>query len=134
MAMIELSKSEGKQPKPLAEIAKNSAISLSYLEQLIAALRRNDLVKSYRGPGGGYLLNKPAQEILISDILRAAENSTSAKKSAQNNKKSKQNACTHTQDLWAHIGEILHQSLKHISLADVLNSQIKISTLQQQII
>ncbi|MCD8520575.1 MAG: Rrf2 family transcriptional regulator [Alphaproteobacteria bacterium] len=70
MAMIEIGRSTGKRPVPLSDIAGTTNISLSYLEQLIAGLRRHGLVKSYRGPGGGYTLGKAANDIPVSDILR----------------------------------------------------------------
>src|SRR5207253_8245329 len=56
MAMVDLAKHSGGEPVSLAEIAERQEISLSYLEQLFAMLRKNGLVKSVRGPGGGYLL------------------------------------------------------------------------------
>lgn len=124
MAMVELGKNGDGKPLPLSEIAKNGDISLSYLEQLIAGLRRQGLVKSYRGPGGGYCLTKPSADILVSDILIAAEDSTPAKRNA-NNDDAKANNCPHTQNLWAVIGEILFTSLKHITLQDVLNNSTR---------
>jgi Rrf2 family transcriptional regulator, iron-sulfur cluster assembly transcription factor len=124
MAMVELGKNGEGKPMPLSEIAKNGDISLSYLEQLIAGLRRQGLVKSYRGPGGGYCLTKPTTDILVSDILIAAEDSTPAKRNAGNDEE-KTSHCPHTQDLWSTIGEILFVSLKHISLADVLKNKTR---------
>src|ERR1700749_4867832 len=70
MAMADLAQPEPpKKPVSLADIAKRQEISLSYLEQLFAKLRRGGLVKSVRGPGGGYRLNRPAGEVRISDII-----------------------------------------------------------------
>ncbi len=123
MAMVELAKHKEADPVPLAGIAEKNNISLSYLEQLIAGLRRHDLVKSYRGPGGGYILSRPAQEILISDILIAAEDSTPAKRSEKNNFDRNTN-CEETDKLWDNIGALLHNALKKVSLADVLNKHI----------
>lgn len=124
MAMVELGKKGEGKPMPLSEIAKSGDISLSYLEQLIAGLRRQGLVKSYRGPGGGYCLTKPVSEILVSDILIAAEDSTPAKRNA-NSDDNKSGHCAHTQDLWNVIGEILFTSLKHITLDDVLKNHAR---------
>lgn len=120
MAMVELAKNKETDPVPLAGIAEKNSISLSYLEQLIAGLRRHDLVKSYRGPGGGYILSKPAHEIFVSDILIAAEDSTPAKRSEKNNL-DRNNNCEETDALWDNIGMLLHKALKKVSLADVLN-------------
>ena len=63
----------GARPVSLAEIAKRQEISLSYLEQLFAKLRRGGLVKSVRGPGGGYRLSRPSAEVRIADIIMAVD-------------------------------------------------------------
>ena len=123
MAMIELARSGSKHPLPLADIAANAGISLSYLEQLIAGMRRHKLVKSYRGPGGGYLLNKSADEIMITDILRASEDNTPAKR--KKTKTGKTTPCKHTHALWEHIGKILSATLCEITLHDVLHNQLE---------
>jgi len=70
MAMADLA-ANGREGRavPLVEIAERQEISLSYLEQLFAKLRRSSLVKSVRGPGGGYRLSRPAQDMRSSDIV-----------------------------------------------------------------
>src|SRR4028119_1173050 len=81
MAMVELaSRAEAGnaprglgRPVSLAEIADAQALSLAYLEQLFALLRRSGLVASVRGPGGGYRLGRPAREIALAGIAGAAE-------------------------------------------------------------
>ncbi len=123
MAMVELAQRGENQPVPLADIAKSGNISLSYLEQLFAGLRRNGLVKSYRGPGGGYLLARPAGEILVSDILHSAEDSVPARRSA-NDDGPESFGNTQTHALWSHIGEILYACLKHLTLQDVIGQQL----------
>ena len=121
MAMIELARSGSKHPLPLADIAANAGISLSYLEQLIAGMRRHKLVKSYRGPGGGYILGKHPDEIMIADILTAAEDSTPARRAKTNEDKPK---CAHTNALWLHMGEIIGSALHKITLEDVLHNRL----------
>jgi Rrf2 family iron-sulfur cluster assembly transcriptional regulator len=121
MAMVELAQRHNGQPVPLVEIADTSDISLSYLEQLFAALRRNGLVKSYRGPGGGYILAKPATDIRVSDILDAAEDSVPAKRVT---KTSYDSGNQPTRILWGHIGEILYVCMKHVSLEDVIQERL----------
>lgn len=120
MAMVSLVKAENGRPVPLSDIASESFISLSYLEQLVAGLRRHGLVKSYRGPGGGYILSKSLDEITIADILLAAEDSTPAKKNAED---TTLKDCPESTALWTHISEILHTNLQKISLRDVLHSK-----------
>lgn len=123
MAMVELAQKDGKNPVPLAEIAESGNISLSYLEQLFAGLKKNGLVKSYRGPGGGYVLAKPAQEILVSDILVSAEDCVPARRSSNDDNPSAYgNPQTH--ELWSHIGSILYACMRHVSLDDVTSQSV----------
>lgn len=72
-AMIDLASEKGAQPVALAKISTRQGISLYYLEQLFMKLRRAGLVKSVKGPGGGYLLAKWPQQITIKDILKAVD-------------------------------------------------------------
>ena len=72
-AMLDLALNSGKGPVTLADISVNQGISLSYLEQLFAALRSKQLVRGVRGPGGGYYLGKPAEEVSIADIICAVD-------------------------------------------------------------
>lgn len=122
MAMVELARTGAKTPLPLAEIANNAGISLSYLEQLIAGMRRHHLVKSYRGPGGGYILGKNPDEILIADIFTAAEDCTPAKRTKISG--SKPTKCLQTAALWNYVGQILGVTLRKITLEDVLNNRL----------
>ena len=73
MAMVDLAKHGAGRPVSLADIAERQEISLSYLEQLFAKLRKGNLVTSVRGPGGGYLLAYAAAETRISDIILAVD-------------------------------------------------------------
>ena len=70
-AMIDLALRMGAGPVTLAAISQRQRISLSYLEQLFGKLRRNKLVESTRGPGGGYMLARKAADITIADIVLA---------------------------------------------------------------
>lgn len=72
-AMLDLAIHYESEAITLRQIAENQKISLSYLEQLFAKLRRNDLVKGMRGPGGGYQLARSADEISIADIIIAVD-------------------------------------------------------------
>lgn len=72
-ALVDLASQPGSQPVSLREIAARGNISVSYLEQLFLKLRRHELVKSVRGPGGGYLLNRETKSITVADIIEAVE-------------------------------------------------------------
>jgi Rrf2 family iron-sulfur cluster assembly transcriptional regulator len=124
MAMVELAKHGKDDPVPLSEIASAATISISYLEQLFAGLRRNGLVRSYRGPGGGYILARPAADIRVSEILISAEDSLPAKRAANGNE-SEDCGNVQTQALMAHISDVLHDFTRGISLDDVVEGRFK---------
>lgn len=77
VALADVAANDGAGSVPLADVSARQSISLSYLEQLFAMLRRNGLVTSARGPGGGYRLSRPAGEISIGDIFRAVDEAAS---------------------------------------------------------
>ncbi len=72
-AMLDLALHYTDGPITLADISKRQGISLSYLEQLFSRLRKNGLVDSARGPGGGYKLSRPANEVCVADVITAVE-------------------------------------------------------------
>ena len=72
-AMVDLALRQNRGPVTLAAISERQHISLSYLEQLFGKLRRSKLVSSVRGPGGGYTLASPAQEISVASIVTAVD-------------------------------------------------------------
>ena len=73
MAMADLAKNNAKDPTSLTEISLRQGISISFLEQLFLKLRKDNLVKSVRGPLGGYVLNKPPEEIKLLSIINAVD-------------------------------------------------------------
>jgi len=72
-AMLELALDTDGGLVPLSEISERQDISVSYLEQLFALLRREGLVHARRGPGGGYVLSRPADEISVTDVIEAID-------------------------------------------------------------
>ena len=121
-AVIFLAKQNKKMPMPLAEIAKLHEISLSYLEQLFSRLRRHGLVKSVRGPGGGYFLSRPPEKILISDIVAAVEETTNRERASA----SKSGADgSETLALWDALGNQVYGFLSSVSVADICERRIK---------
>ena len=77
-AMLDLALNSASGPISLADISSRQEISLSYLEQLFAKLRQNDLVSSVRGPGGGYRLERPADQVFVAQIIDAVNESVDA--------------------------------------------------------
>ena len=73
VALVDVALNSGKGPVALGEVAQRQQISLSYLEQLFAMLRRAGLVVASRGPGGGSRLQRPAAEISLADVFGAVE-------------------------------------------------------------
>lgn len=128
MAMVDLAKTTscGSEPVSLSDIAARQAISLSYLEQLLGKLRRNGLVKSVRGPGGGYLLSRSYEDIRISDIITAADEHLSATRcaagSAEGCNADKSRCLTH--DLWDELTNQIIMYLSSVSLADVCEKRV----------
>ncbi|MEL7104707.1 MAG: Rrf2 family transcriptional regulator [Pseudomonadota bacterium] len=106
----------------LGEIAKRQSISLPYLEQLFVKLRRGGLVESVRGPGGGYRLARGADDIRVSDVLEAVDETVSAMEAGAgaSGAASGSRAQSMTNRLWeglsAHVYVFLHQT----SLSDVV--------------
>jgi Rrf2 family iron-sulfur cluster assembly transcriptional regulator len=126
MAMVDLAINGDGKPLTLAEIAERQSISLSYLEQLFAKLRRGSLVRSVRGPGGGYLLARAAEAIRVSDIVLAVDEPIRATRCEPGSPMSCQGAkgrCT-THDLWEELSNHIHLFLSSVSLADVARQQV----------
>ncbi len=126
MAMVDLAMHSDGRPVALAAIAERQDISLSYLEQLFARLKRNALVKSMRGPGGGYMLAHGADGTRISDIILAVDEPIRATRcdpqSPHGCTKTKMRCATH--DLWAELSNQIHLFLSSVTLADVVNRRM----------
>ena len=126
MAMVDLASQGGARPVALADIAERQEISLSYLEQLFAKLRRAGLVRSVRGPGGGYLLTHSAEETRISDAILAVDEpirATRCKPGTNLGCRSNKSRCL-THDLWEELGNQIHMYLSSVSLADVCDRRV----------
>ncbi len=130
MAMTDLAGRQGDaagRAVALADIAARQEISLSYLEQLFARLRRRGLVISARGPGGGYRLAKAADETLISDIIFAVDEplrATRCKATGSKGCMARGERCL-THDLWDEMGRRIRGYLESVSLADVLEGKLR---------
>jgi Rrf2 family iron-sulfur cluster assembly transcriptional regulator len=127
MAMADLAAHEqGARPVSLADVAQRQEISLSYLEQLFAKLRRGGLVRSVRGPGGGYRLSRTAVEIRVADIIVAVDEPMTATRCKAGSPK----GCTGTSsrcvthDLWEELGRQIQVFLSSVSLADVVEKRV----------
>ncbi|MDA0280954.1 MAG: Fe-S cluster assembly transcriptional regulator IscR [Proteobacteria bacterium] len=124
-AMLDLALHKDQGPVSLADISQRQAISLSYLEQLFAKLRRGSLVSSVRGPGGGYELQGGSESIFIAQIVDAVNESLdSTKCKGAGDCQGGETCLTHY--LWEDLSEQIHTFLEGISLADlVAKSEVK---------
>lgn len=126
MAMVDLARHGSGKPVALNEIAQRQEISLSYLEQLFARLRRGGLVVSARGPGGGYRLARAAEDTRISDIMLAVDEPLKATRCDLGSPRGctgQQGRCI-THDLWEELGHQIHIFLSSVTVADVVNKRI----------
>ena len=126
MAMVDIAANSDGSPIALADVAERQEISLSYLEQLFGKLRRGGLVKSVRGPGGGYLLARTAGETRIADIILAVDEPIKAVRCTPGSpagcRINKTRCMTH--DLWEELGNKIYLYLNSVSLADVVEKRV----------
>jgi Rrf2 family transcriptional regulator, iron-sulfur cluster assembly transcription factor len=126
MAMVDLAQHGEGGPVSLAEIAERQEISLSYLEQLFAKLRRGGLVRSVRGPGGGYLLAHGRDDTRIADIILAVDEPLHAircQPGATVGCRGDRSRCL-THDLWEELSNQIHLYLSSVSLGDVCEKRV----------
>lgn len=118
-AMLDLALHADAGPVSLADISRRQDISLSYLEQLFARLRRGGLVQSVRGPGGGYRLSHARDSIVIAQIIDAVSESVDATRcQGRGNCQYGETCLTH--HLWEDLSQQIHDFLGSISLADLM--------------
>lgn len=118
-AMLDLALHATEGPVSLADISKRQEISLSYLEQLFAKLRRNELVSSVRGPGGGYQLSRESDAIFVAQVIDAVNESVDATRcQGQGDCKDGRECLTH--HLWCQLSDQIHDFLNGISLGELV--------------
>lgn len=118
-AMMDLAIHEPNGPVTLANISHCQSISLSYLEQLFSKLRRENLVRGVRGPGGGYRLAKPADEISIAQIIAAVDEKVDSTCGGDSSCGEGDTCLTH--ELWCGLSKRIYEFLDGISLKAFLN-------------
>ena len=126
MAMVDLARHSNGGPVCLSDIAERQEISLPYLEQLFAKLRRGGLVRSVRGPGGGYRLARPAADLSVADVVTAVDEPLRATRCDGHGPGClRGGARCRTHDLWEETGRQIHDYLASVSLADVLAGRLR---------
>ena len=119
-AMLDIAYHNKGKPVSLPEIAERQNISLSYLEQLFSRLKKNGLVQSVKGPGGGYKLSKDADDIVIAEVVQAVDEkleTTSCKGKA--NCHNNQQCLSH--NLWEDLGTEIKNFLSDVTLQQVIS-------------
>ncbi|KAA6133235.1 Fe-S cluster assembly transcriptional regulator IscR [Cupriavidus cauae] len=124
-AMIDLAMRQDQGPVTLAGISQRQKISLSYLEQLFAKLRRHQIVESVRGPGGGYSLARKSEDVTVADIIIAVDEPLDATqcggKGNCNGDENTGRCMTH--ELWATLNQKMVEYLDSVSLKDLVEQQ-----------
>jgi len=121
-AMIDIALNQNKGPITLSLISERQGISLSYLEQLFAKLKRADLVSSARGPGGGYRLSRQANEVTVSQIIHAVDEVIDARKCAGKANCHNGDECL-SHELWADLSDLIDTFLKSITLQTLIDQK-----------
>lgn len=126
MAMVDLACQSNGKPVSLADIAVRQEISQSYLEQLFGKLRKGGLVKSVRGPGGGYVLARAADATRVADIILAVDEpmrTTRCRVGSPSGCHSDKSRCL-THDLWEELGNQIYLYLSSVTLGDVAGRRV----------
>lgn len=123
-AMVDMNKQGHDHPITLAAISERQFISLSYLEQLFRRLREEGLVKSVRGPGGGYLLARPASDISIADIIRAVNEPIRTTLCENAMRGCHRGSRCDTHQLWEALGKHIYRFLDVVTLEDVCQRRV----------
>lgn len=123
MAMIDLAECQADSPVSLASIAERQGISFSYLEQLFGKLRRYQLVRSVRGPGGGYRLARDAADITVADIVIAVDEQLDATSCGGEQNCVDARRCR-AHHLWANLNRRMFAYLESVTLANLVASEI----------
>ena len=118
--MLDLALNGNQGPVSLAEISSRQEISLSYLEQLFSKLRKNGLVVSTRGPGGGYSVSRDLSKVAVSEIIGAVNESVDATQCGGRENCHSHGRCL-THDLWDGLSEQIEEFLSNVSLQDMID-------------
>lgn len=129
-AMLDLALRYNQGPVSLADISERQLISLSYLEQLFAKLRRNGLVKSTRGPGGGYSIARELDQVSIADIIEAVNESVDATSCGGKGNCHNNGRCL-THDLWEGLSRQIEAFLSDISLQKLLQESTEANLVEK---
>jgi Rrf2 family iron-sulfur cluster assembly transcriptional regulator len=121
-AMLDLALNAKDKPITLADISQRQGISLSYLEQLFSRMRKQGLVASARGPGGGYRLSRDANDINIAQVIAAVDEKVSVTRCEGRGDCHNGGPCL-THELWCNLSDQIYDFLNGISLGNLVDEQ-----------
>ena len=121
-AMLDLALHAKEKPITLADISQRQGISLSYLEQLFSRMRKQGLVASARGPGGGYRLSRDANEINVAQVISAVDEKVSVTRCEGRGDCHNGGPCL-THELWCNLSDQIYDFLNNISLGQLVEEQ-----------
>ncbi|MFK5985779.1 MAG: Fe-S cluster assembly transcriptional regulator IscR [Pseudomonadota bacterium] len=130
-AMLDLALHQGKGPITLADISSRQEISLSYLEQLFSKLRKNGLVSSARGPGGGYKLSRDSQLIVVAEVIAAVDETVDATRCQRKGNCQQDERCL-THELWCDLSDQIFDFLSSISLGQLVEKRAVLEIADRQ--
>lgn len=123
-AMLDIAVNQGKGPITLSMISERQSISLSYLEQIFAKLKKSELVLSARGPGGGYRLSRDADQISISQVVHAMNENMDPRK-CRGRENCKDGAICLSHELWSDLSVMIDEFLDKITLQELIDKKQK---------
>ena len=127
-AMLDLAKHSHGGPVSLNDISKREDISLSYLEQIFTKLRKADLVKSVRGPGGGYTLSREAEHISVANVIDSVGEDVDLCCCGDNHSDDgSEKAPCFTHKLWSGLTLLMREYLESVSLQELLDPEVEFS-------
>lgn len=130
-AMLDLALNAQQGPVSLSDISERQSISVSYLEQLFAKLRKGGLVASMRGPGGGYQLSRSGHEIFVAEIIDAVDERMDVTRCGGHGDCQQGVTCL-THELWSDLSDQLHAFLESINLQELVDRrEVRVVALRQ---
>lgn len=126
VSIVDVAFNEAHGPVSLSDISIRQKVPLQYIEQIFSKLRKEGVVRSVRGPGGGYLLTKPQNKTMLSEVILAAEGSFKMTRCSAEFKCSPTKGSCTTHSLWKGLGDIIFRYFDSISVEDVLKGNVKL--------
>jgi Rrf2 family protein len=123
--VLDIAQHDGEGPVRIGDIAKRQKVSVKYLEKLIRELRDAGLINSRRGPKGGHMLGKPAEDISVGEVVRVLEGHRHLVYCVRGKDKCERSEDCLTRQLWRIASEAMFDKLDSISFADLVNDQTK---------